>query len=87
MKGIMVVWAAAMALAMENISITLRVKAREVSFTRVIISLVTEGRIRLITCGRMMRKKVCPLPYPRILAASYCPWGMDCMPLRYISAK
>ena len=57
----MVVWAAAMALAVENISITLRVNARDVSFTRVITSLVTEGSTRFTTWGRMIRKNVCLL--------------------------
>ena len=38
--------------------LTLMVNAREVSLTSVITSLVTDGRIRLITCGSMMRKKV-----------------------------
>lgn len=40
------------------------------------------GKILLITCGRMMRKNVCTLLYPRIFAASYCPTGMDSMPPR-----
>ena len=57
----MLLWDAASILAMENISITLRVNAREVSFTRVMTSLVTDGRIRLITWGRIILKKVCPL--------------------------
>ena len=52
------VWEAASAFAMENISATLNVNAREVSFTSVITSLVTEGRILLITCGRMILKNV-----------------------------
>ena len=52
------VWDAARALAMENISATLRVKAREVSLTRVMTSLVTDGRIRLMTWGSMILKKV-----------------------------
>ena len=54
----MLVWDAARALAMENISATLRVKAREVSLTRVMTSLVTDGRIRLMTWGSMILKKV-----------------------------
>ena len=57
----MLLWDAASILAMENISITLRVNASEVSFTRVMTSLVTDGRIRLITWGRIILKKVCPL--------------------------
>ena len=52
------VWEAARPLAIENISATLRVNARDVSFTSVITSLVTEGRIRLMTWGRMILKKV-----------------------------
>ena len=51
----------ASALAMVNISDTAITIAREVSFTSVITSLVTEGSILLITCGRIMRKNVCVL--------------------------
>ena len=69
-------------MAMENISATLSVKARDVSFTSVITSFVTEGRIRFITCGRIILKKVWNLLYPRTRAASYCPAGMDWIPLR-----
>ena len=54
----MLVWDDARAFAMANISRTLMVNARDVSLTRVMTSLVTDGRIRLITCGRIMRKKV-----------------------------
>ena len=53
---------AASALAIENISATLNVNARDVSFTSVMTSFVTDGRIRLITCGRMILKKVCAFP-------------------------
>ena len=42
---------------MVNISWYATVNAMEVSFTRVTISLVTEGRIRLITWGRIIRMK------------------------------
>ncbi len=45
---------------MENISITLRVNARGVSFTRVMTSLVTDGRICLITWGRIILKRSGP---------------------------
>ena len=48
----MLVWDAARALAMENISATLRVKAREVSLTRVMTSLVTDGRIPFDDLGQ-----------------------------------
>ena len=68
-------------MAMENISATLSVKARDVSFTSVITSLVTEGRIRFITCGRIILKKVCHFPYPSSFAASYCPTAIDWIPL------
>ena len=60
-KGIMLTWEEASAFAVVNISITLNVNAREVSFTSVITSLVTEGRMRLITCGRIMVINVCDL--------------------------
>ena len=50
--------ALAICLAMVNISRTERENAREVSFTRVIASLVSGGRIRLNTCGKIIRKKV-----------------------------
>ena len=53
----MLTWEEARALATVNISITLIVKARDVSFTRVITSLVMDGRIRFTTCGKIMRKK------------------------------
>ena len=42
---------------MENISATLRVKAREVSLTRVMTSLVIDGRIRLMTWGSMILRR------------------------------
>ena len=41
----MFVWEAASAFAIENISATLSVNAREVSFTSVITSFVIDGRI------------------------------------------
>ena len=45
------------AFAVVNISITEMEKAREVSLTRVITSLVMEGRMFFHTCGKRMRKK------------------------------
>ena len=56
--------------------------AREVSFTSVITSFVTGGSTRFTICGKMMRKKVWFLLYPRTDAASYCPLGMDSIPER-----
>ena len=56
--------------------------AKEVSLTSVIVSLVTGGKIRLITCGRIILKKVCALLNPSTFAASYCPTGMDSIPAR-----
>ena len=83
----MLVSRAARALAWLNSSMIDRVKAREVSFTSVMASFVMEGITRLMTWGRMILIKVCDLLYPSILAASYCPWGMDSIPPLYISAK
>ena len=40
------------------------------------------GRIRLITCGRIILNKVWKLLNPSTLAASYCPTGMDSIPER-----
>ena len=83
----MEVCAAAICFAIVNISATASTNAREVSLTSVITSFVTDGRILLITWGKMMQKKVCGLEYPSTFAASYCPTDMDSMPPRYISAK
>ena len=52
------VWDAAICFAMANISLYARAKARDVSLTRVMISLVTEGMMVFMTCGRMILKKV-----------------------------
>ena len=60
-NGIMERWLATRARAVVNISATPMEKASEVSFTRVTISLPMAGRMRLTTCGRTMRRKVCPL--------------------------
>ena len=49
---------AAICLAIVNISAYASENAREVSFTSVMTSLVTEGRIRLTTCGKMILKNV-----------------------------
>ena len=62
--------------------LTLMVNAREVSLTREITSFVTGGSTRFSICGKMMRKKVWFLLYPRTDAASYCPLGMDSIPER-----
>ena len=70
------------ALAVENISATPIANASDVSFTSVMISLPMAGRMRLTTCGSTMRTNVCIREYPSTSAASYCPRGMDWMPLR-----
>ena len=57
----MELWEEDNALAWVNISITEMEKAKEVSFTREITSLVMEGRIFFQTWGRIMRKKHCIL--------------------------
>ena len=49
---------------------------------QVITSFVTGGSTRFTICGKMMRKKVWFLLYPRTDAASYCPLGMDSIPER-----
>ena len=58
-KGVNFDWELAMDLPRVNISMQPRVKAREVSFTRVMTSLVTEGSTRFTTWGSTMRRKVC----------------------------
>ncbi len=50
--------AAAICFAIVNISVTVSTKARDVSFTSVIISLVTAGSTRLMTCGKIILKNV-----------------------------
>lgn len=79
-KGIIVVCALAICFAIVNISETATTNASDVSFTSVITSFVTDGRILLITCGRMILKNVWALLYPRIFAASYCPAEIDSIP-------
>ena len=65
----MLVCELANAFAVVNISATLIVKASEVSLTSVITSLVTDGRILLMTCGKIITKNVCILEYPNNLAS------------------
>ena len=48
-NGIIFVWDAARAFAIVNISATIRVNDRDVSFTSVITSFVIDGKMRLIT--------------------------------------
>lgn len=60
-NGIIVVWALAICFATVNISKMEREKAKEVSLTSVISSFVKGGMTRLITCGRMIFRKVCYL--------------------------
>ena len=71
-----------MAFACVNISMMPSTNANDVSFTNVMISLPMAGRMRLNTCGRMIFMNVCVREYPSTSAASYCPRGMDWMPLR-----
>ena len=60
-----------MAFATVNISVTAMEKASDVSLISVITSFVIEGMIRLMTCGRIIFKKICDSEYPKTLAASY----------------
>ena len=57
-SGITEACAAAICFAIVNISVTVSTKARDVSFTSVIISLVTAGSTRLMTWGKIIRKNV-----------------------------
>ena len=60
-SGITLVCAAPICLATVNISAIEIVNASDVSLTSVIVSFVMDGSTRLITCGRIMRMKVCAL--------------------------
>ena len=58
------------------------IRAKEVSFTRVMISLDMGGTMRLIIWSRVTRKKICPLVMPNTSPASCCPTGTPWMPPR-----
>ena len=57
------------------ISPTMMKLAREVSFTRVMISFPTGGSTRFTTWRRVTRKNICPPVMPSTWPASYWPRG------------
>lgn len=57
-------------------------RAREVSFTNVMISLEMGGTIRLIICSRVMWRKIWALVMPKTWPASCWPFGTPWMPPR-----
>ena len=63
-------------------SYTEMIRAREVSLTRVMISLDMGGTMRLIIWSRVTLKKICCLVSPRTSAASRWPAGTPWIPPR-----
>ena len=58
------------------------IRAREVSFTKVMISLDMGGTMRLIICNNVTLKKICRLVMPSTWAASRWPRGTPWIPPR-----
>ena len=61
-------------------------EAIEVSFSMLIVSLISPGRMARIACGRMMRRRVRPYPMPSDAAAADCVAFTEAIPPRMISA-
>ena len=63
-------------------SVTAIIRAREVSFTRVMISLDIGGTMRLTICSSVTRKKIWLRVMPSTWPASRWPLGTPWMPPR-----